>query len=331
MTFSLDNGRIGPKSIEKIKSTMTQSKTLKIATRQSPLALWQANFVKDRLEQLHSHLTVELVPMVTKGDVILDSPLAKIGGKGLFVKELEHALLEKRADIAVHSMKDVPMSFPEGLGLYVICKREDPRDAFVSNTYCTLSDLPQGAIVGTSSLRRQCQLKQLRPDLDIHSLRGNVGTRLSKLDAGEYDAIILASAGLIRLGLAKRISSFIETEQSLPAAGQGAVGIECRTDDAEVQALLAPLADAETTACVLAERAMNTRLQGGCQVPIGGYAVLQGDEIYLRALVGDVDGSLILRAEGKSTVENAEELGRILAEQLLEQGADKILEKAYNL
>lgn len=331
MTFSLDNGRIRPKSIEKIKSTMTQSKTLKIATRQSPLALWQANFVKDRLEQLHSHLTVELVPMVTKGDVILDSPLAKIGGKGLFVKELEHALLEKRADIAVHSMKDVPMSFPEGLGLYVICKREDPRDAFVSNTYCTLSDLPQGAIVGTSSLRRQCQLKQLRPDLDIRSLRGNVGTRLSKLDAGEYDAIILASAGLIRLGLAKRISSFIETEQSLPAAGQGAVGIECRTDDAEVQALLAPLADAETTACVLAERAMNTRLQGGCQVPIGGYAVLQGDEIYLRALVGDVDGSLILRAEGKSTVENAEELGRILAEQLLAQGADKILEKAYNL
>lgn len=331
MTFSLDNGRIRPKSIEKIKSTMTQSKTLKIATRQSPLALWQANFVKDRLEQLHSHLTVELVPMVTKGDVILDSPLAKIGGKGLFVKELEHALLEKRADIAVHSMKDVPMSFPEGLGLYVICKREDPRDAFVSNTYCTLSDLPQGAIVGTSSLRRQCQLKQLRPDLDIRSLRGNVGTRLSKLDAGEYDAIILASAGLIRLGLAKRISSFIEIEQSLPAAGQGAVGIECRTDDAEVQALLAPLADAETTACVLAERAMNTRLQGGCQVPIGGYAVLQGDEIYLRALVGDVDGSLILRAEGKSTVENAEELGRILAEQLLAQGADKILEKAYNL
>ena len=331
MTFSLDNGRIRPKSIEKIKSTMTQSKTLKIATRQSPLALWQANFVKDRLEQLHSHLTVELVPMVTKGDVILDSPLAKIGGKGLFVKELEHALLEKRADIAVHSMKDVPMSFPEGLGLYVICKREDPRDAFVSNTYCTLSDLPQGAIVGTSSLRRQCQLKQLRPDLDIRSLRGNVGTRLSKLDAGEYDAIILASAGLIRLGLAKRISSFIETEQSLPAAGQGAVGIECRTDDAEVPALLAPLADAETTACILAERAMNTHLQGGCQVPIGGYAVLQDDEIYLRALVGDVDGSLILRAEGKSTVENAEELGRILAEQLLAQGADKILEKAYNL
>lgn len=308
---------------------MTSSSVLKIATRQSPLALWQANFVKERLELLHPHLRVELVPMVTKGDVILDSPLAKIGGKGLFVKELELALLEKRADIAVHSMKDVPMSFPEGLGLSVICQREDPRDAFVSNIYRTLGDLPQGAIVGTSSLRRQCQLKQLRPDLDIRSLRGNVGTRLSKLDVGEYDAIILASAGLIRLGLYDRIASFIETEQSLPAAGQGAVGIECRTDDLDVQALLAPLSDATTTACVLAERAMNTRLQGGCQVPIGGYAVLENDEIYLRALVGDVDGSVILRAEGKSAVENAEALGRSIAEQLLAQGADKILAKIY--
>ena len=241
---------------------MAVLKTLKIATRQSPLALWQANFVKDQLEKFHPTLSVELVPMVTKGDVILDSPLAKIGGKGLFVKELENALLEKRADIAVHSMKDVPMEFPEGLGLSVICKREDPRDAFVSNTYRSLDELPQGAIVGTSSLRRQCQLKQLRPDLDIRSLRGNVGTRLSKLDNGEYDAIILASAGLIRLGLAERIASFIEVEQSLPAAGQGAVGIECRVDDEEVKALLAPLSDATTTTCVLAERAMNTRLQG---------------------------------------------------------------------
>ena len=193
---------------------MAVLKTLKIATRQSPLALWQANFVKDQLEKFHPTLSVELVPMVTKGDVILDSPLAKIGGKGLFVKELENALLEKRADIAVHSMKDVPMEFPEGLGLSVICKREDPRDAFVSNTYRSLDDLSQGAIVGTSSLRRQCQLKQLRPDLDIRSLRGNVGTRLSKLDNGEYDAIILASAGLSRLGLAERIASFIEVEQS---------------------------------------------------------------------------------------------------------------------
>ena len=309
---------------------MAVLKTLKIATRQSPLALWQANFVKEQLEKFHPTLSVELVPMVTKGDVILDSPLAKIGGKGLFVKELENALLEKRADIAVHSMKDVPMEFPEGLGLSVICQREDPRDAFVSNTYRSLDELPQGAIVGTSSLRRQCQLKQLRPDLDIRSLRGNVGTRLSKLDNGEYDAIILASAGLIRLGLAERIASFIEVEQSLPAAGQGAVGIECRVDDEEVKALLAPLADATTTTCVLAERAMNTRLQGGCQVPIGGYAIEQNGEVFLRALVGETDGSAIIRAEGKSAVENAKALGVSIAEQLLAQGADKILAKIYS-
>ncbi|AEW77015.1 hydroxymethylbilane synthase [Aggregatibacter actinomycetemcomitans] len=307
---------------------MTQ-KSLKIATRQSPLALWQANYVKDLLQQLYPDLNVELVPMVTKGDVILDSPLAKIGGKGLFVKELENALLNKEADIAVHSMKDVPMQFPEGLGLAVICKREDPRDAFVSNSYRTLAELPQGAVVGTSSLRRQCQLKTLRPDLEIRSLRGNVGTRLSKLDNGDYDAIILASAGLIRLGLAERIASFIDVEQSLPAAGQGAVGIECRTDDVAVQQLLAPLADAETTSCVLAERAMNNRLQGGCQVPIGGYAVLRDGELYLRALVGSVDGSTIIRAEGKSAVENADVLGVQIAEQLLAQGADKILQDIY--
>ena len=305
-------------------------KTLKIATRQSPLALWQANYVKDRLQQQYLDLTVELVPMVTKGDVILDSPLAKIGGKGLFVKELENALLNKEADIAVHSMKDVPMQFPEGLGLAVICQREDPRDAFVSHSYRTFTELPQGAVVGTSSLRRQCQLKALRPDLDIRSLRGNVGTRLSKLDNGDYDAIILASAGLSRLGLADRIASFIDVEQSLPAAGQGAVGIECRTDDAQVQALLAPLADAETTYCVLAERAMNNHLQGGCQVPIGGYAVLQQGQLYLRALVGDIDGSRIIRAEGKSAVENAEVLGVKIAEQLLAQGADKILQAIYS-
>lgn len=305
-------------------------KTLKIATRQSPLALWQANYVKDRLQQLYPDLTIELVPMVTKGDVILDSPLAKIGGKGLFVKELENALLTQEADIAVHSMKDVPMQFPEGLGLAVICQREDPRDAFVSHSYRTFAELPQGAVVGTSSLRRQCQLKALRPDLDIRSLRGNVGTRLSKLDNGDYNAIILASAGLIRLGLADRIASFIDVEQSLPAAGQGAVGIECRTDDMQVQALLAPLADAETTYCVRAERAMNNHLQGGCQVPIGGYAVLQQGQLYLRALVGDIDGSRIIRAEGKSAVENAEVLGVQIAEQLLAQGADKILQAIYS-
>lgn len=310
---------------------MTTPTILKIATRQSPLALWQANFVKERLENIHPSLTVELVPMVTKGDIILDTPLAKIGGKGLFVKELENALLEKRADIAVHSMKDVPMQFPEGLGLSVICKREDPRDAFVSNNYVSFNDLPEGAIVGTSSLRRQCQLKQLRPDLDIRSLRGNVGTRLSKLDNGEYDAIILAAAGLLRLGMKERIASFIDVATSLPAVGQGAVGIECRMDDHLVQKLLAPLADEETTVCVKAERAMNVRLQGGCQVPIGGYAVLENNQIRLRALVGELDGSSIIRAEGKSVVEKAEELGVQIAEQLLAQGADSILAKVYAL
>ena len=309
---------------------MTQPTILKIATRQSPLALWQANFVKNRLEDLYPQIKVKLISMVTKGDVILDTPLAKIGGKGLFVKELENALLEKCADIAVHSMKDVPMQFTKGLGLSVICKREDPRDAFVSNKYQSLDELPQGSIVGTSSLRRQCQLKQLRPDLDIRSLRGNVGTRLTKLDNGDYDAIILAAAGLIRLGMPNRITSFIETAQFLPAAGQGAVGIECRTDDAAVQALLAPLADPETTACVLAERAMNAHLQGGCQVPIGGYAVLENGHIYLRALVGALDGSKIIYAEGKNTLENAEILGVQIAEKLLAQGADRILADVYS-
>ncbi|MFC2553655.1 MAG: hydroxymethylbilane synthase [Rodentibacter sp.] len=309
---------------------MTQPTILKIATRQSPLALWQANFVKNRLEDLYPQIKVKLISMVTKGDVILDTPLAKIGGKGLFVKELENALLEKYADIAVHSMKDVPMQFPKGLGLSVICKREDPRDAFVSNKYQSLDELPQGSIVGTSSLRRQCQLKQLRPDLDIRSLRGNVGTRLTKLDNGDYDAIILAAAGLIRLGMPNRITSFIETTQFLPAAGQGAVGIECRTDDAAVQALLAPLADPETTACVLAERAMNAHLQGGCQVPIGGYAVLENGHIYLRALVGALDGSKIIYAEGKNTLKNAEILGVQIAEKLLAQGADRILADVYS-
>lgn len=309
---------------------MMTKKILKIATRQSPLALWQANYVKARLQQIHTDLQIELVPMVTKGDVILDTPLAKIGGKGLFVKELEVALLNGEADIAVHSMKDVPMQFPEGLGLSVICQREDPRDAFVSNSYHSLMDLPKGAIVGTSSLRRQCQLKQLRPDLNIHSLRGNVGTRLAKLDNGEYDAIILAAAGLIRLGLEQRITSFIDIEQCLPAAGQGAVGIECRTDDHEVQQLLAPLADLETTYCVLAERAMNMHLQGGCQVPIAGYAILAENQLYLRALVGDLDEAVIIRSEGKSAVENAEMLGIQIAEQLLQQGADKILQKLYS-
>ncbi|AHG76029.1 Porphobilinogen deaminase [Mannheimia varigena USDA-ARS-USMARC-1296] len=303
---------------------------LRIATRQSPLALWQANFVKDELEKHFPELSVELVTMVTKGDVILDTPLAKIGGKGLFVKELELALLENRADIAVHSMKDVPMSFPEGLGLAVICEREDPRDAFVSNHYASLDDLPNGAVVGTSSLRRQCQLMAKYPHLEVKSLRGNVGTRLSKLDNGEYDAIILASAGLIRLSLKERIRSYISVEQSLPAAGQGAVGIETRVNDERVLNYVAKLNHNLTACCVLAERAMNTRLQGGCQVPIGGFATLEGDEITLNALVGALDGSQIIRVSGKANKQDAEALGIKVAEQLLAQGADKILSEVYS-
>ncbi|EHY0935811.1 hydroxymethylbilane synthase [Vibrio cholerae] len=302
---------------------------IRIATRQSPLALWQANYVKDALMAAHPGLQVELVTMVTRGDVILDTPLAKVGGKGLFVKELEIAMLEGRADLAVHSMKDVPVDFPDGLGLVTICEREDPRDAFVSNTYAKIEDLPSGAIVGTCSLRRQCQLKAARPDLVIKELRGNVGTRLSKLDAGEYDAIILAVAGLKRLELESRIRSFIEPEQSLPAVGQGAVGIECRVDDQRVRALLAPLNHADTADRLRCERAMNLTLQGGCQVPIGSYALLEGDTIWLRALVGEPDGSQIVRGEIRGPRTQAEQLGITLAEQLLSQGAKEILERLY--
>lgn len=307
---------------------------VRIATRKSALALWQAEYVKAQLEKFHENISVELVPMTTKGDIILDTPLAKVGGKGLFVKELEVAMLENRADIAVHSMKDVPVEFPEGLGLEVICPREDPRDAFVSNTINNFESLPQGAIVGTSSLRRQCQIKALRPDLDIRDLRGNVNTRLKKLDNGEYDAIILAAAGLIRLEMPERIKEFIEPEVMLPANGQGAVGIECRTDDAYIKALLKPLECNETRIRVLAERAMNKALEGGCQVPIGSYAELQTTNnqhtLHLRGLVGAVDGSKILHSEVNGPVENAEELGEQLAQALLSQGADKILKQVYD-
>lgn len=303
---------------------------LRIATRQSPLALWQAHFVKERLEAFHPQLTVELVPMVTRGDVILDTPLAKVGGKGLFVKELELALLENRADIAVHSMKDVPVDFPQGLGLVTICERDDPRDAFVSNHYHSLDELPAGSIVGTSSLRRQCQLAERRPDLVIRSLRGNVGTRLSKLDNGEYDAIILAVAGLKRLGLASRVRVALAPETSLPAVGQGAVGVECRLDDDRTRALLAPLNHAETAVRVKAERAMNTRLEGGCQVPIGSYAELSDGELWLRALVGAPDGSVMVRGERRGSPAEAEQLGVSLAEELLNNGARAILADVYN-
>ncbi|SIS17301.1 hydroxymethylbilane synthase [Aquipseudomonas alcaligenes] len=303
------------------------SREIRIATRKSALALWQAEYVKARLEQAHPGLKVSLVPMVSRGDKLLDAPLAKIGGKGLFVKELETALLENEADIAVHSMKDVPMDFPEGLGLFCICEREDPRDAFVSNTYDSLDALPPGSVVGTSSLRRQAQLLARRPDLKIHFLRGNVNTRLAKLDAGEYDAIILAAAGLIRLGFEARIRASISVDDSLPAGGQGAVGIECRTADAEIHALLAPLHHAETAARVSAERALNKRLNGGCQVPIACYALLEGEQLWLRGLVGQPDGGLLLRAEGRGS--DAEALGVQVAEQLLAQGAEAILKAVY--
>ena len=305
------------------------TREIRIATRKSALALWQAEYVKARLEQAHPGLLVTLVPMVSRGDKLLDAPLAKIGGKGLFVKELETALLDNEADIAVHSMKDVPMDFPEGLGLYCICEREDPRDAFVSNTFDSLEALPAGSIVGTSSLRRQAQLLARRPDLKIHFLRGNVNTRLAKLDAGEYDAIILAAAGLIRLGFEARIRASISAEHSLPAGGQGAVGIECRVGDAELQQLLAPLNHTETALRVTAERAMNKHLNGGCQVPIACYAILEGEQLWLRGLVGEPDGSRLLRAEQRGSAEDAERLGIEVAEALLAQGAGEILKAIY--
>ncbi len=306
--------------------------TVRIATRKSALALWQAEYVKAQLEHFHDGINVELVPMTTKGDIILDTPLAKVGGKGLFVKELEVAMLEGRADIAVHSMKDVPVDFPEGLGLEVICPREDPRDAFVSNTIKSLSDLPKGAIVGTSSLRRQCQLKASRPDLDIRDLRGNVNTRLRKLDEGQYDAIILAAAGLIRLEMSERIAQFIEPEKMLPANGQGAVGIECRNDDDTIKTLLAPLECGTTRIRVLAERAMNKALEGGCQVPIGSYGVISqnGKELHLRGLVGAIDGSEMIESEITGPIEQGEALGDKLAQELLSRGADKILKAVYS-
>jgi hydroxymethylbilane synthase len=304
--------------------------TLRIATRQSPLALWQAEYVKAQLEQHHPGIQVELLKFTTRGDKILDTPLAKIGGKGLFVKELEQALLAGEADIAVHSMKDVPMAFPDGLALGVICPRETPFDALVSNRFNAFSELPQGAVVGTSSLRRQCQLRRLRPDLQIRDLRGNVGTRLARLDAGEYDAIVLAAAGLKRLGLAGRIRALLPPELSLPAGGQGAVGIELRSDDTTTAALLAPLACASTTRRVLAERALNQRLQGGCQVPIACYAIEEGDALWLRGLVGSPDGSELLTAEGRAPASEAEALGIAIADRLLAQGADRILQAVYD-
>lgn len=316
----------------------TEITSLRIASRESALALWQSEYIKSELERLHPNLQVEIVGMTTKGDQILDVPLAKIGGKGLFVKELEASMLAMETDIAVHSMKDVPMHFPEGLELAAICERESPFDAFVSNQFDSLDALPQGAIVGTSSLRRQSQLQSKRPDLVIKGLRGNVNTRLAKLDAGEYDAIILADAGLKRLGFNARIKQVLAPSFSLPAVGQGALGIECRSDDAAIKALLAPLIHAETQICVKAERAMNTRLEGGCQVPIAGYATLEDHTLALKGLVAAIDGSKVLEVNEEITLDHlhgdhaeqqAEALGVTIAEQLLERGAGRLLEAAY--
>ncbi len=304
-------------------------KILRIATRRSNLALWQAEHIKAELEGHHPGLSVELVGIKTRGDKILDVPLAKIGGKALFVKELEEAMLDGRADLAVHSMKDVPMEFPEGLGLVAICERGAPGDAFVSNHYNSVDELPQGAIVGTSSLRRQAQLKAHRPDLQIHTLRGNVNTRLSKLDEGQFDAIVLATSGLQRLGFHSRIRNELPRDICLPAVGQGALGIECRTNDQELIDMLAPLVHRDSSDRVLAERALNTRLEGGCQVPIGAYAELEGDDIFLRGIVASPDGDPVYRVEGRAHRKEGEALGRRLAEELLEKGAADVLETVY--
>jgi hydroxymethylbilane synthase len=303
---------------------MTKS-SLIIATRESPLALWQASFVKTQLEKHHPHLIVNLLGITTTADKMLETPLLQIGGKGLFVKELEEALLDGRADIAVHSMKDVPMELPPGLSLPVMCEREDPRDVFVSLEFDTLDDLPSRAILGTSSLRRQSQLASLRPDLEMKYLRGNVNTRLARLERGEYAAIILAAAGLKRLNLQHYIRSYLSLEQSLPAAGQGVLGIECRSQDMETQKLIASLNHRESQLCVTAERALCLRLGGGCHVPVAAFADIVEGKIFLRGLVANPQGTLILRAEHVDTLENAVPLGKKVADDLIAQGALDIL------
>jgi len=296
-----------------------------IATRESQLALWQAEHVKARLMTLHPGLEVELLGMTTQGDQILDSPLSRIGGKGLFVKELEVAMAEGRADLAVHSIKDVPMDLPAGFEMAAILEREDPRDAFVSNVYPSLEALPPNARVGTSSLRRQAQIRARLPHLHVDTLRGNVNTRLRKLDEGQYAAILLASAGLKRLGFESRIRATLQPEESLPAVGQGAIGIEIRSGRPDLAALLAPLNHPETAACVRAERAMSRVLQGGCQAPIGGYAVVRDGRIFLRAFVADLEGIRFFRATAEGALDAPEAVGHDAAQELIRQGADRLM------
>jgi len=316
------------KLLSSILERKLANKKIIIGTRGSKLALWQAEWIKSELLKLNPGLTIELNKIKTTGDKILDVPLAKVGGKGLFVKEIEEALLSGEADLAVHSMKDVPTDFPKGLHLAVICKREDPRDAFISQVK-SFKDLPNGATVGTSSLRRSCQLLSIRPDLKIVQLRGNLDTRLRKLDEGQFDAIVLAAAGVKRLGWANRITETIAPEISLPAIGQGAIGIECRIDDEFINKLIAPLNHDETSICVRAERACLKKLEGGCQVPIAAHAVLAGDKLSMNGLVGSVSGDRIIKSHIEGKAKDAESLGLKLAEDLLSKGAKKILDEVY--
>lgn len=301
--------------------------TLRIATRQSRLALWQAEHVAALLRTAHPALKVDLVPMTTQGDRILDRPLANIGGKGLFIKELELAMSEHRADIAVHSMKDVPSELPRGMMLAAMLPRADPRDAFVSSRHKDFASLPQGARVGTSSLRRQCQLKHARPDLELITLRGNVDTRLRKLDEEQYDAIILAAAGLIRLGLESRITQYFDYQHSVPAVGQGIIGIECRADDARNIAFVRALNDAQAWQCCLAERAFAQRLEGSCQSPIAGFATLTGEQLQLHGVIGSPDGREVYRGTNTGPSGDAQAIGVALAERLLKDGAEQLLNR----
>jgi len=301
---------------------------LTIATRQSTLAMWQAEHVRDRLAARYPSATIELVGLTTQGDRLVDRPLSAIGGKGLFIKELETAMTDARADLAVHSLKDVPMDLPPGFVLAAICAREDPRDAFVSEHHASLSEMPEGAVVGTSSLRREAQLRERHPKLRIEALRGNVNTRLRKLDEGKYDAIVLAAAGLKRLGLATRIRAFLDPEESLPAPGQGALALECLVDRPDVIAALAPLADRGTTLATTAERAFSRALSGSCHTPLAAHAEWEEDRLWLRGLIASRDGSDVMRGESEGEVDSleaAEALGQALADDFIAQGARRFI------